>query len=538
MKLEVGSRSDKGLAREFNEDAMGVYRPADAQERARKGELFLVADGMGGHQGGEVASNLAVKTILRSYSTWTGVDVGAELVAALQQANAEIYGRSGGQGGLARMGTTCVGALLRGSELHIANVGDSRAYRVRNGQLEQLSRDHSLVADQIAKGVIDAEQARHLAYRSTITRALGQKPAVEVDYFLHTLQVGDAILLCTDGLSGQVQDAEIAAAVLRYPPEEAATRLVNLANQRGGPDNVSVIIVRVVPDTPKSATPLPRPVAQPGWKKYLRFWPVAVVAVAAMLLAAVVLVAVLIEKDRTAAPMVTPSPTSKKPAAPPPPTQQRPSTASTPAVPNVAPAVGPIVIELEVPADPQKYDRLARELGYADAADMLKQNPPSLLPPSPPQPPTSASRVSLRQPAMLIVGQVTKSQGQKCEFQVTMGGQAYQVTCSANVIARDGDFFRVLGLMGQANNLQAVVIDVYRPQQGGSSGDWANWYKDPNVGRGLWAYTVASNHTVMDPSTQEGERVLVYAQWEADRAQTSNIIRLLRQNGDHYTLVR
>jgi protein phosphatase len=290
MKLEVSSRSDVGRVRELNEDSLGMYHPTDAQERAHKGELFLVADGMGGHLSGEVASRLAVESVVRFYTAWRGDDVRAGLVSAVQQANAQIRARGGEQSSALRMGTTLVGALLRGNELHVVNVGDSRAYRVRNGRIEQLSRDHSIVAEQVARGLIDAEKARYLP-RNRITRALGHRETVEVDHFLHTLQVGDVIVLCTDGLTGQVQDAEIATLVTQYSPEEATARLIELANQRGGPDNISVIVVRVGPDTLQPPTLAARP--QPAWKKHIWLWPFVLVALTALLLAALLALALL-----------------------------------------------------------------------------------------------------------------------------------------------------------------------------------------------------------------------------------------------------
>jgi len=549
MRLEVGSRSDVGRVREFNEDSIGVYRPTDAQERARKGELFLVADGMGGHASGEIASRLAVDSVLRSFGTWTGDDVAAILVAAVQQANAEIFAHGGGQDGLARMGTTCVGALLRGSELHVVNVGDSRAYRVRAGQIEQLSRDHSLVAMEVEKGLIDAEKARHLSYRSTITRALGPKPSVEVDHFQHTLQIGDVIVLCTDGLSGQVQDAEIAAAVSRYSPDEAVSRLVDLANQRGGPDNISVIVVRVRPDTlpVQAATPAPRAAAKPAWQRYLRrvlhAWPFVLVALAAMLFIALLAIAVLTTGFRARA---TPSasPAVRSPGAtgtgaplavPEPPV-------SAPPLPNAAPLVQQLQVPLEVPLNVQQKNSLAQELGYKDAAEMIEASGgiPLLGKPLMVWP-------SSRRKAIMVVGAVHgKAPDSTCEFQVVMGERTYSVACPAtggqfnSAQVREGGLARVLGLIGKTeDDVQAIAIDTTQPRAGGSAAEWVNWYQDSGAERRLWVYTVASGYTIGDMSPyglREGDYLLVYIERKMDWAQIAALIRLVKLQDNRYTL--
>ena len=534
MKLEVGSRSDKGRVREFNEDSLGVYRPADAQERARKGELFLVADGMGGHVSGEVASRLAVESVLHSFGAWTGDDMEAALAAAVQQANAEIYARGGGQDGLARMGTTCVGAWVRGSDLRVINVGDSRAYRVRQGRIEQLSRDHSLVAMEVEKGLIDAEQARRLAYRSTITRALGQKPAVEVDRFQHTLQVGDVIVLCTDGLSGPVKDAEIAAAVSRRSPDEAAARLVDLANQRGGPDNISVIVVRVAPDT----LPASGAVAGPIWKKYLRFWPFALVALAAVLFLVLVAVAVLSAMNRAAVPGVTPLlPLKTVMPGEPLPVVLTPAQGMPPSVLIFsAPVVGPLRIDMT--ANVFQLDELARQLGYRDTLDMKSQN---LLE-------GKLLKVTIRRKALLVVGYASevKSINQTCEFKVAMGDKSYRTTCppggmfNNSVRMGDGILVSVLGMSESGSELRAIMVDARQPQLLGLVEDWVNWYKDPGVDRSLWVYTVSGPDTIGDGAKdglQNGDPALVYATWEAGRTKISKMIHLGKWNGNYYTLV-
>lgn len=529
---------------------MGMYSPTDPQERACKGDLFLVADGMGGHASGEIASRLAVDSILRSFSAWTGEDAAAALITAVQQANAEIYARGGGQDGLAQMGTTCVGALVRGAELHIINVGDSRAYRLRNGQIEQLSRDHSLVAMEVEKGLIDAQQARHLPYRNTITRALGQKPAVEVDHFLHTLQAGDAIVLCTDGLSGQVQDAEIAAAVSRYSPDEAAVRLVDLANQRGGPDNASVIVARAASDTQPvmKATSLSPAAAGPAPDKRARrlldAWPFILVALAAMLFVALVAFALLSSAIRSrTSPAATLAPVNP-PGVVGTSTPRLPVSAATQVLVSTAPEIGPL--KIDVTSDLIQLEELAKHLGYSSALDMGAQNPRQ----------GKLITVSPRRRGLLVVGRVIgftppNTRGASppdpvCEFSVAMGDKLYHVTCPANgtfnAAARvgEGTPVSVLGVSDSDAELRAITIDTRQPQLLGLVEDWRNWYRDPGADRSLWVYTVSGSNTIGDGAREgihDGEPVLVYAVWQADRTKISEPIHLGRWNGNHYALV-
>ncbi len=506
MKLEIGSWSDVGCVRKINEDALGMSRSGDARV-AGWGELFLVADGMGGHTSGEVASRLAVESVLRSFSVWTGDDVQTALVGAVQQANAEIYAQSGAeQSGPARMGTTLVGALVRGNELHVINVGDSRAYRLRGGRLEQLSRDHSIVADQVAKGLIDAEEARQLVYRNRITRALGQKPAVVVDYFVHTWQAGDVMVLCTDGLTGQVSDAEIAAVVSRGSPDKAAARLVELANERGGPDNISVIVARAEMDAP--VTP-PRTSEEPAWKRWAWLWPFALIALAALVL--VIVLALLALSGLI------------------PLTLNPPGFSAT-----TAPVVHPI--NLSVAGAP--LDAWARDLGYASSSEMLKQGRLQ----------GTTLTVSPRRPGLLIAGRVRgfKMAGQVSEFQVTMGSTTYSITCPAGgtfstaARVREGDWVSVLGLIEADNRVQAMLVDVSRSKLGGLSAEWINGYRGAETERRWWVYTVAGGYTIGDASAygiQDGDPALVYAQWKPDRVQIVQTTRLGKLDGDHYAVV-
>ncbi|NOK57452.1 MAG: Stp1/IreP family PP2C-type Ser/Thr phosphatase [Chloroflexi bacterium AL-W] len=238
MRLIYNARTDTGLTRDHNEDTYGIGDDAPAE---RLGRLVLVCDGMGGHAAGEVASQTAVQTILAAYYSHEHEDRSQALEQAFIQANARIHER--GQG---TMGTTAVAALLHHDALHVANVGDSRAYLIRQDQIRQVSRDHSFVGDQVAAGIITDEQARSSPHRNVITRALGYHAEVSVDLFRLPLQVGDLILLSSDGLHGLVPDAELMQLATAHEPTEAVAKLIDLANTRGGEDNITVAIVRVL----------------------------------------------------------------------------------------------------------------------------------------------------------------------------------------------------------------------------------------------------------------------------------------------------
>jgi serine/threonine protein phosphatase PrpC len=245
LHLDVAQLTDVGKKREHNEDNMAYVIPKDVQVMARKGALFIVADGMGGHAAGEVASEIAVDTVTKAYYQEDGDDVAASLLIAIKRANALIHQRAAENTLRSGMGTTCVAAVFRGSMIYIANVGDSRAYLVRNGQVRQISQDHSWVAEQVRAGLLTEDQARTHAQRNVITRCLGTQADVEVDVFPELLEEGDAFVLCTDGLSGQVSDDEIRRTVDQTIPQKSVYALVEKANANGGPDNITAIVIGV-----------------------------------------------------------------------------------------------------------------------------------------------------------------------------------------------------------------------------------------------------------------------------------------------------
>lgn len=251
-KLLSGAATDAGRVRDHNEDEVFLAESAAAHTAAR-GFLVALADGMGGHERGEVASKLAIETLVERFYAEDGA-AGGDMVAVLQRgfhrANERILEESiNGGSGSGAMGTTLVAAAIVGANLTVANVGDSRAYLIRAERATQITRDHSLVAEQVAGGVMTEEEARASNYRNIITRALGHRPKVEVDIFEIGLLPEDRILLCSDGVSGSVEPDDMAALVLRQGPQEASKALIDLALDRGSTDNVTAAIVAYEPAT-------------------------------------------------------------------------------------------------------------------------------------------------------------------------------------------------------------------------------------------------------------------------------------------------
>jgi protein phosphatase len=241
-ELAVAALSDVGCVRSRNEDAQRVH-PGESHER---GSLCIVADGMGGAAGGEVASGIAVEKVQQIYyaNGTTGTPAQA-LGSALEAANVAIYLKSEEDASLAGMGTTCTAIGIVGRALWWGHVGDSRAYRAHDGSIEQLTRDHSLAAELERQGGSGGAPARA---RNVLTRCLGVREAVRVDVGGPVpLGIGDVVVLCSDGLSNQVEPAEILDAVTSLPPDGACRSLVRLARLRGGPDNITVLVGAIVP---------------------------------------------------------------------------------------------------------------------------------------------------------------------------------------------------------------------------------------------------------------------------------------------------
>ena len=248
--LTLGSLTHVGMKRSANEDShcalVGLNAPPGTDA------LLAVADGMGGHAAGEVASAMAIQGIksrlsrdgLGDVAKLGPLDYERLMKKVVQDLNAEVR-KAAEQPATMGMGTTLTTALIFGSLVIIAHVGDSRAYLFRNGRMQQLSRDHSWVAEEVARGALTEAQAREHPRRNILTRALGVATDVEVDTSASELEEGDVLLLCSDGLYGLVGDEEIAQTATTFEPQDACVALVERANALGGNDNVTVVIVRI-----------------------------------------------------------------------------------------------------------------------------------------------------------------------------------------------------------------------------------------------------------------------------------------------------
>lgn len=248
--IEIGFLTDVGQKRDHNEDNYYVFSTASDFET--RGMLFGVADGMGGHAGGEFASRIAVDALGKYYTT--EADQGAVLPAlesCITEANSLIYSQAKTSPVLKGMGTTLTAAVLADKTLRLAQVGDSRGYRIRDMTIQQLTNDHSLVAEQIRQGIISETEAASHPAKNIITRALGTKAKVDIDFYSFELEPDDRILLCSDGLHGVVGESEILSLVLQAESSpEACKKLIAKANENGGPDNVTVIVVHNHPIKP------------------------------------------------------------------------------------------------------------------------------------------------------------------------------------------------------------------------------------------------------------------------------------------------
>jgi serine/threonine protein phosphatase PrpC len=238
--------SDVGCVRELNEDSGACIQPDNPELRASKGSLILVADGMGGHSAGEVASRLAVDIITRIYYEDAG-DPQSALKKAFREANREIHKAAEKDESKTGMGTTCTALVLQNGTAISAHVGDSRLYLVRRQAIYLMTEDHSAVMEMVKAGLITIEQARHHPDKNVILRALGSHPEVEVFSWNAPLPVrgGDRFVLCSDGLYDLVEDDEIKERVAERHPHSACETLIGLARERGGYDNITVGVIAV-----------------------------------------------------------------------------------------------------------------------------------------------------------------------------------------------------------------------------------------------------------------------------------------------------
>jgi len=247
--VESDLLSDVGCVRTHNEDSGRILRaPGDEGASA---QLLVVADGLGGYNSGDVASALAVKTIEESYAE-IRKDPEKAIKHTLETANARIYKQSMQNRENAGMGTTCTLLLIQGGFAYSAHVGDSRLYLLRDGGIYLMSEDHSQVMDMVRQGLLELSEVRHHPDKNVITRALGRQPQVEVSTWLEPLRlrVGDGFVVCSDGLYDDIEDDEICNAIDGRSATSACAELVRLAKQRGGSDNITIAIGRLLPVKP------------------------------------------------------------------------------------------------------------------------------------------------------------------------------------------------------------------------------------------------------------------------------------------------
>ncbi|HZQ25678.1 MAG TPA: Stp1/IreP family PP2C-type Ser/Thr phosphatase [Terriglobales bacterium] len=245
--IELGSLTDVGCQRENNEDAFTYWEPESDDQFLRKGRLAVIADGMGGYEGGQEASRLAVDTVLETYQQAPDGDPQTALIASLKTAHERIREYAESHPQLYGMGTTCTAMALSQDALYYAHVGDSRLYLVRGDHLDRLTKDHSYVGRLVESGVLSAQEAEGHPQRHILTAALGAGTDVLPDFPEHPvhIEVGDSVLLCTDGLWSMLTEDELQKAVQSHSPAEACRELVQLAKDRGGPDNITLQIIRL-----------------------------------------------------------------------------------------------------------------------------------------------------------------------------------------------------------------------------------------------------------------------------------------------------
>jgi serine/threonine protein phosphatase PrpC len=244
---EVAGLSDVGCLRENNEDRFAYWEPTTDEQFQHKGRLAIVADGMGGHEGGQEASRIAVDTVQEVYSQSPDGDPRSLLLSGFQAAHQRILLYAAEHPGLQGMGTTCTAVAVVGHDLYYAHVGDSRLYMMREGRIYRLSRDHSYVGRLLEQGVIDSDEAATHPQRNILLMALGAGPEISPESPEQpiSLESKDVLLLCSDGLWSVVSDEEIQQAAASSALKKACQDLISLAKERGAPDNITVEAIRI-----------------------------------------------------------------------------------------------------------------------------------------------------------------------------------------------------------------------------------------------------------------------------------------------------
>lgn len=245
--IEAACLTDVGCHRENNEDNYAYWEPQDDAAFQRLGRLAVVADGMGGAEGGQHASRIAVETVRETYADSPEPDTQERLLGSFREANHRVQQEARAKPMLHGMGTTLTACAIVGNRLYFAHIGDSRLFLVRGGEVRQLSRDHSLVARLIESGSIRPEDAETHPQKHVLTAAVGVAEDLQPDAPSEAIELkpSDVLILCTDGLWGQMTSAEMATVASKSAPKDACKSLVQLAKDRGGPDNITVQILRI-----------------------------------------------------------------------------------------------------------------------------------------------------------------------------------------------------------------------------------------------------------------------------------------------------
>lgn len=258
--VEAVLHTHQGQVRRVNQDFVASHEPESSEEEAQFGWVYILADGAGGMDAGDLASSYATERTLHYYYQDEQLSWTDRLRNALTRANTDLRTLSANHNGGSRMATTMVATVIHGDQVDIANVGDSRAYHMRSGILRQITRDQSLVAKLVEEGAITPEEAEAHPRRNVLLHSIGSDRTPQIDLYNLRLQSDDLLLLCSDGLIRHVQDAEIASMLAAEPDlDQAATMLIDLANERGGQDNISVVILRFTPRAEATTVPIPRP---------------------------------------------------------------------------------------------------------------------------------------------------------------------------------------------------------------------------------------------------------------------------------------
>ena len=507
--LEVGLKSDTGPSRDLNEDYIGYTVPSDEEQRRLKGSLFVVADGMGGYLAGEVASREAVTRVMEAYYADPAPDPGESLGRAVRSANRLLHEHASSDSTKGGMGTTLVAAAIIGSDVYIANVGDSRAYGINRDTITQITRDHSWVEEQIQAGILTRDKAREHPQRNLITRALGRRENVEVDLFEGKLLPGDALLLCTDGVCGPLTDPQMAQAVRSLPPSPAAAQLVGLAEAQGGTDNASALIVRAIDPNARSEVG-----AQPSGQIQIpvvqkrRHWVLGLGVVCAILclIMAAVFVPALFQKlagDPVAAPIPAPLQDGR--------------------------------------LGGSSLDQVAIYLGYADSDQMVTAHGGMLAAGS-----IGTSNLMPATAGVYLVGtaQDWDCAQQECTFHLTMAGTDYTVTYRApgeQGVDLNGRPVRVYG--PQQENQPAVAAQLI--EQG--SQWWAWWqtawelvHQAGSLDQVTWVYSIVDQNPngLLDldrvPGLQRGDPLLLRGLWRDDQPLSFDQDQIYRLQGSTY----